>query len=65
MDPESIQKTFNFTTTNAIPMKLTTDMYLNKVFHLPKSWGATHKAQEFINYKTHKMKFFGLILIIS
>ena len=40
MDTESIQKTlkiFNFTTTYAILMKVTTDIYLNKVFHLPKS----------------------------
>ena len=44
MDGESIQKTFNFTTTNAILMKLTTDVYLNKVFHLAKSWSVTHKV---------------------
>ena len=49
MDGESIQKTFNFTTTNAILMKLTTDVYLSKVFHLEKSWGTTLKVQEGIN----------------
>ena len=46
MNVESIRKTlkiFNFTTTNAILMKLTTDIYLNKVFHLTKSWGVTHR----------------------
>ena len=38
MDAESIQK--NLTTTNALLIKLTTDIYLIKVFHLAKSWGA-------------------------
>ena len=41
MDAESIRKTlkiFNFTNSNAILMKITADMYLNKVFHLAKSW---------------------------
>ena len=58
MDAESIQKTlkfFNFTTTVAIHMKLTTDIYLNKVFHLAKSWGVTHSMQEGKNKKTQKM----------
>ena len=53
MDVESMQKTFNFTTTNAILMKLAADLYLNKVFHLERSWGITHKVQEGINKKTH------------
>ena len=47
MDTESIRKTlktFNFTTTNAIPMKLTTDIYLTKVFHLPKSLGVAQRV---------------------
>ena len=44
MDAESIKKTFNFTTTNAILVKLTTDIYLNKVFHLAKSWSVTQKV---------------------
>ena len=47
MDAESIQetlKTFNFTTIYAILMKLTTDIYLNKVFHLAKSWGVIHRV---------------------
>ena len=29
----------NFTTANAILMKLATDIYLNKAFYLAKSWG--------------------------
>ena len=33
---------FTFTTTNAILMKLTIDIYLNKVFHLAEFWGVTH-----------------------
>ena len=40
VDAESIQetlKTFNFTTTDATLMKLTTDIYLNKAFYLAKS----------------------------
>ena len=48
-------KIFNYTTTNAIVMKLTTDIYLNKVFHLPESWDVTHRVKEGINKKTHKM----------
>ena len=43
MDAESVQKS-NFTATNAIMIKLTTDIYLHKVFHLAKSWGVTHKV---------------------
>ena len=37
MDAESIQKYFNFTASNAILMKVITDIYFNKVFHLAKS----------------------------
>ena len=58
MDAESIQetlKTFNFTTTDATLMKLTRDIYLNKAFHLAKSWGVIHRVQEGIKKKTHKM----------
>ena len=50
MDAESIQetlKTFNFTTTDATLMKLTTDIYLNKAFYLAKSQG--------VNKRAHKM----------
>ena len=57
MDAESIPKSlknFNFTTTNAILMKLITNIHL-KVFHLAKSWSVTHKVQEDINKKAHKM----------
>ena len=49
MDAESIQETlkiFNFTTIYAILMKLTTDIYLNKVFHLAKSWGVILRVWE-------------------
>ena len=58
MDVESIRKNlkiFKITTTNAIQMKLATDIYLNKVFHFEKSWGITQKVQEDINKKTHKV----------
>ena len=58
MDAESMQKNlniFNYTTTNAIVMKLSANIYLNKVFHLPKSWDVTHRVKEGINKKTHKM----------
>ena len=44
------KKLLNFAATNAILIKFTTDMYLNKVFHLAKSWGATHEV--------HKQKTF-------
>ena len=56
MDFEAIQKTlkiFNFTTTNAILINLTTNMHLNKVFHFAKSWGITHGVQEGGNKKNH------------
>ena len=46
MDAELIQKSLkivNFTTTNAILITLTTGIYLNKIFHLAKSWGVTHR----------------------
>ena len=59
IDAESIRKTlktFNFPTINAILTKLTTDIYLNKVFQLPKSWGITHRLHSIsINKKTPKM----------
>ena len=45
MDAESIQETlkiFNFTTTYAILMELTTN--INKVFHLGKSWDVIHRV---------------------
>ena len=47
MDVQSIQKTlkiFNFTTTFAILMKLATDIYLNKLFLVAKSWRVIHMA---------------------
>ena len=45
MDAETIEETlkiFNFTTTYAILMELTKNIYLNKVFHLAKSWVVIH-----------------------
>ena len=47
MNAESIRKTwkmFNLITTNTILMQLTTDIYLNNVFHLAKSWDITHRV---------------------
>ena len=47
MDAESAQETlkiFNFTTTYAILIKLTKNIYLNKLFHLAKSWGVIHRV---------------------
>ena len=47
MDAESIQETlkiFNFPTTYAILMELTTNLCINKVFHLTNSWGVIHRA---------------------
>ena len=67
MDSEVIEKTmknFNFTTTNAILIKLTTNMYLNKVFHLAKSWGVTHSVCDSVNKKPLKMSQKNLFLII-
>ena len=47
MDAESIQETlkiFNFTTTYAILMELTTNIYLYKVSYLAKSWCVVHRV---------------------
>ena len=69
IDPESMnqyEKLFNFTTTYAILIKLTADIYLNKIFCLEKSWGVTHRVQESVNKKTAqkdpKNQFFDTIL---
>ena len=54
MNAESTQKALkilNFTTTYTIMMKLTADIYLNKVFHLAKSWDVIYKVSEGINKK--------------
>ena len=63
MDTESIQKTLkilNFTTTYAILMKLTTDIYiyiyLNKVFHLAKSWGVFHRVYKDVQGRVQTLK---------
>ena len=58
LNAESIQKslkTFDFTTTYAILMNLTTDIYLDKIFELETSWGVFHKVYEDINKKALKM----------
>ena len=39
-----LTKIFNSPTTYAILMKLTTDLYLNEVFHLAKPWDVTHRV---------------------
>ena len=47
MDTESIQKTFkvfHFTTAYATLIKLTSDIYLNKVLCLAKFWDVSHKV---------------------
>ena len=74
MDAESVYKKktlniFNFTTAGAMLMKLTTNMYLNKVSHLAKSWGVTHRVSEGIYKKplkmSQKISFFSSILTIN
>ena len=58
MDTESIQKTLkisNFTTTNAILMKRTIDIYPNKVFHLAKSWIVSQRVYKGVKKKTPKI----------
>ena len=56
-------KIYNLTTTNAIPMKLTTIMYLQETFHLAKNWDVTQRAKEGGVQKllnpNHKMRFLG------
>ena len=39
-------------------------MYLNKVFHLSKSWGVTHRVCDSVNKKPLKMSQKNLFLII-
>ena len=58
MDAESIRKhlkVFNFTTTYAILKKLTTNTFLNKFFHMARSWDVTHKVSDSVNRKPLKM----------
>ena len=47
-------------------MKLTTIVYLHRIFHLVKNWGVTHKAKEGVVQKllqtNHKMRFLGYFL---
>ena len=54
-------KTLNFTTTYAILMKLTTDIYLNKVFHLAESWGVSSGHKQKNSQNESKNQFFGPI----
>ena len=35
---------YNLRTTNAMKMKLTTNVYLHEMFHLVKNWGVTRRA---------------------
>ena len=42
--PRKHLKIYNLTATNATLMKLTTIMYLHKIFNLTKDWGVTHGA---------------------
>ena len=67
MDAPSPQKHFqfyNFITTNAIKMKLTTSIDLHNTFHLAKSFGCNSEGVGGRNRKTSKNKpenqFFGL-----
>ena len=46
MDAELVQKIFNLTITNAIPMEVTMIMYLLKIFHSAKIWSVIHRAKE-------------------
>ena len=55
MDAESIQKSLISQLQMLVMMKLTTHIYLNKVFYLAKSLGVTQKVQDGIKKKTHKM----------
>ena len=58
MDAETIQKflkIYNFATTNAFLMKVTTNVYLKKMFHFAKSWGVTHRVPEGVNKNPLKM----------
>ena len=55
---------FYFTTTNAIMVKLATDIYLNEVFHW-QNFGAEFITCRRAMHKNFCRKIFGLILTIS
>ena len=44
VSPRKHLKIYNLTTPNATLMKLTTILYLHKMFNLAEDWGVTRKA---------------------
>ena len=44
VSPQNNLKIYNFGTTNGMKIKLTAIMYLNKIYHLEKNWGVTHRV---------------------
>ena len=63
--PRKHLKIYNLTTANAALMKLTTIMYLHRMFNLAEDWDVTHRASNGANQKLLKMSqkivFFGSI----
>ena len=57
--PRKRLKVYNFGTTNARLMKLTTIIHRHKTFDLAKNWGVTHRAQEG-EVQLHFLEFSGL-----
>ena len=55
VSPQIDSKIYNLTITNATLMKLTTIIYVYKMFNLAENWGVTHSAYEGINQKPLKM----------
>ena len=55
VDTDLVRKTleiFNLTTTKAIMMKLSSNLYLFKIFHLANTWGRIQRASENANMKS-------------
>ena len=44
VSPQIDSKIYNLTITNATLMKLTTIIYVYKMFNLAENWGVTHSA---------------------
>ena len=61
--PQKLLRIYNFRTTYAVKMKLTTIAYLHQTFHLTKDLGVTHREWQGVVKKpvkkAPKNRFFG------
>ena len=54
--PQKHLKIYNLATTNATLLKITTIMYIHKMFNMAEDWGVTHGKLESINQKPLKIR---------